>query len=86
MVLGMQLQLLNCLKCQTALVATVFVNVAIRDGELWPFVMDLIEVCLENIGGFEDLITALFPAEETSCVISCRMLIFKRRLARFNYV
>lgn len=59
---------------------------AIRDGELWPFVMDLIEVYLESVGGFEYLITALFPAEETSSLISYRMLIFKWGLARFDYV
>ncbi len=86
MVLGMQLKFLYCLECQTTLVAAIFVDMTIRDRQLGPFIVDLIEVHLKGIGGFKDFVTALFPAKETGGIISCRLLFLKKRLASFSSV
>lgn len=68
MVLRMKLQLLHGLEGQAALVATVLVHVAIRNRQLWPLVVNFVEMHLQRVGGLKHLITAFLPAQEPRIV------------------
>ncbi len=76
MVLRMQLQFLYSLEGQTALVTAILVDMTIRNRQLGPFVVNLIEMHLERVGGLEYLITAFLPAQESRGIIPLCLLIF----------
>lgn len=76
-VLRVQLQFLHRLEGQAALVAAILVDMPVRNRQLRPFVVNLVEVHLEGVGGLEDLVTAFLPTQE-SCVFPSRLLILQR--------
>ena len=63
MVLRMQLELLECLERQTALVAAILVDVSLGHGQLLTLGVDLSEMNLQSGGRAEVLVASLLPAE-----------------------
>ena len=57
----MVVELVLCLEGKAALIAAIFVHVALRAGLLLPLGMDLLEVHLESRGCLEILVAAFLP-------------------------
>ena len=61
--LRMELQFAERFEGQAALVASVLVDVALRNGHLLPFRVNLAKVNLKTLSRFEVLIATFLPAE-----------------------